>query len=185
MGMAAYLTKPVRREELRDAILLALQGGPSERGRSGPGSGPHTGTAQTVGRILVVESNNVTRLVARRLLENRGYAVAATSNGADALALLETGGSMPFGCLLLDMQMPVMDGTACSRIIRDRERLSGLHLPIIAMSFHGPGGDEAQILAAGLDGHLSKPIKPNELFDIVEHHLGVSRAGPAASTLRL
>src|ERR1700688_921546 len=85
-----------------------------------------------------------------------------------------------FGCVLMDVQMPEMDGFECTAIIRDREQGMGLHLPIVAMTAHAMTGDEARCLAAGMDAYLSKPIDPDDLFDIVERHLAanapVSRA---------
>ena len=78
-----------------------------------------------------------------------------------------------FGCVLMDVQMPEMDGFECTAIIRDREQLTTSRLPIIAMTAHAMKGDDARCLAAGMDGYLSKPIDPDELFEFVERPLGV------------
>jgi two-component system sensor histidine kinase/response regulator len=100
--------------------------------------------------------------------------VVVANNGREALAILDEQGLVGFGCVLMDVQMPEMDGFACTAIIRDRERMAKSHLPIIAMTAHAMKGDDARCLAAGMDGYLSKPIDPDELFDAIERHLSVS-----------
>ena len=110
-------------------------------------------------------------LVARRLLEKRGYTVVVANNGREALAILDESSPARFGCALMDVQMPEMDGFECTAIIREREQTTRLHLPIIAMTAYAMKGDEARCLAAGMDGYLSKPIEPDEFFNVVERHL--------------
>jgi two-component system sensor histidine kinase/response regulator len=85
----------------------------------------------------------------------------------------------------MDVQMPEMDGFECTTIIRDRERMTGSRLPIIAMTAHAMKGDDVRCLAAGMDGYLSKPIDPDELFDVIERHLGVSIVPVSRPTLSL
>jgi CheY-like chemotaxis protein len=109
--------------------------------------------------------------VARRLLEKRGHAVVVANNGREALSILDDAGFVGFGCVLMDVQMPEMDGFECTAIIRDRERGTGSHLPIIAMTAHAMKGDDARCLAAGMDAYLSKPIEPDEFFDVIERYL--------------
>ena len=127
--------------------------------------------ARQAGHILLIEDNRVNQLVARRLLEKRGYTVVVANNGREALTILDASGPARFGCALMDVQMPEMDGFECTAIIREREQTTGLHLPIIAMTAHAMKGDEARCLAAGMDGYLSKPIEPDEFFEVVERHL--------------
>jgi two-component system, sensor histidine kinase and response regulator len=127
------------------------------------------------GRILLVEDNAVNRVIATRLLEKRGYAVITATNGHEALAILDDAAVAEFNCVLMDVQMPEMDGFACTAIIREREQKTGVRLPIIAMTAHAMKGDEARCLAAGMDGYLSKPIEPGQFFGVVERHLAVSR----------
>ena len=127
--------------------------------------------ARHTGRILLIEDNGVNQLIARRLLEKRGHTVVVANNGREALAILDDATYGGFGCVLMDVQMPEMDGFECTAIIRDREQVTGCHLPIVAMTAHAMTGDEARCLAAGMDAYLSKPIDPDDLFDIVECYL--------------
>jgi CheY-like chemotaxis protein len=131
------------------------------------------GEVRHTGRLLLVEDNTVNQLLARRLLEKRGYTVVVASNGREALAVLDDAAITGFGCVLMDVQMPEMDGFACTAIIREKEQATGLHLPIVAMTAHAMSGDEARCLAAGMDGYLTKPIQPEELFEMVERHIDV------------
>ena len=175
LGVAAYLTKPIKRSELRGAILLALGVQSAERDRPALVTRHSLREARQTGRILLVEDNSVNQLVARRLLEKRGHTVVVANNGREALAILDEAAFAGFGCVLMDVQMPEMDGFECTAIIRDREQATGSHLPIVAMTAHAMKGDEARCLAAGMDAYLSKPIQPDELFDVVERYLGVTK----------
>jgi two-component system sensor histidine kinase/response regulator len=176
LGVAAYLTKPIKRSELRAAILLALGGPSTERDRPALITRHSLREARQTGRILLVEDNRVNQLVARRLLEKRGHTVLVATNGREALAILEEAAFEGFDCVLMDVQMPEMDGLECTAIIRDREPVARFRLPIIAMTADAMKGDEARCLAAGMDGYLSKPIQPDELFAMIERYLGVSTA---------
>jgi two-component system, sensor histidine kinase and response regulator len=172
LGVAAYLPKPIRRSELLSAIVSALDVGSAEQKRPALVTRHSLREARHTGRILLVEDNRVNQLLARRLLEKRGHAVVVASNGREALTILEEAAFAGFGCVLMDVQMPEMDGFACTALIRDRERVTRSHLPIVAMTAHAMNGDEARCLAAGMDGYLSKPIQPDTLFKLIEHHLG-------------
>ncbi len=174
LGVAAYLAKPIKRSELHGAILLALGVQSADRDRSALVTRHSLREARQTGRILLVEDNRVNQLVARRLLEKRGHTVVVANNGREALAILDEAACVGFGCVLMDVQMPEMDGFECTGIIREREQTTGCRLPIIAMTAHVMQGDEARCLAAGMDAYLSKPIQPEELFDVIERHLGVS-----------
>jgi PAS domain S-box-containing protein len=174
LGVAAYLTKPIRRADLRGAILLAV--GTHAAGRPPVLVTRHSmREARQGGRILLVEDNKVNQVVARSLLERRGHTVVVASNGREALAILDDAACPGFGCVLMDVQKPEMGGFECAAIIRDREQVTRLHLPIIAMTAHVMKGDDARCLAAGMDAYLPKPIRPDDLFAVVEHYLGVSR----------
>jgi two-component system, sensor histidine kinase and response regulator len=173
IGVAAYLTKPIRSKDLRSAILLALGGHSAERDRPALVTRHSLRETRQTGRILLVEDNSVNRLVAMRLLEKRGHTVVAATNGREALTILDDSAIAGFNCVLMDVQMPEMDGFECTGIIREREQKTGARLPIIAMTAHAMKGDEARCLAAGMDGYLSKPIQPDEFFEVIERHLNV------------
>ena len=170
-GVAAYLTKPIKRSDLRAAIVLALGGASAPRDRPALVTRHSVREGRQTGRILLVEDNAVNQLVARRLLEKRGHTVVIANNGREALAILGESAPAWFGCALMDVHMPEMDGFECTAAIRDGERTNGIHLPIIAMTANAMKGDEARCLAAGMDGYMSKPIQPDELFELVERHL--------------
>jgi signal transduction histidine kinase/ActR/RegA family two-component response regulator len=116
-------------------------------------------------RCLVAEDNPVNQKVIRLLLERRGHSVLVTSDGAQALVSLE---QEPCDMLLLDIQMPVLDGLETCRQIRARERQTGGHLPIVAMTAHVMSGDRERCLDAGMDGYVSKPISVGELDAAIE-----------------
>ena len=173
LGVAAYLSKPIKRSDLRDAIVSALGLHPAQKDRAALVTRHSLREARRAGRILVVEDNRVNQLVVMRLLEKRGHTVVLASNGREALAILDQPSLVGFGCALMDVQMPEMDGFECTALIREREQTTGKHLAIIAMTAHAMDGDEARCLAAGMDWYLSKPVQPDELFDLVERHLGL------------
>jgi CheY-like chemotaxis protein len=174
LGIAAYLPKPIKSFELRSAILLALGARSVEQDRPALVTRHSLRETLKTGRILIVENNSINQLVGRRLLEGRGYTVVVANNGREALAILDEAAFVGFDCVLMDLQMPEMDGFECTAIIRDKERLTGSRLPIIAMTAYATQEHETRCLAAGMDGYLSKPFKPAEFFDLVERHLGVS-----------
>ena len=118
-------------------------------------------------RILLVEDNAVNRLLATKILEKKGHTVVATINGIEALAALEQDS---FDLVLMDVQMPEMDGFDATAAIRLKEKTTGLHQAIVAMTAHAMKGDEERCLAAGMDGYLSKPIRQEELEMILERY---------------
>jgi PAS domain S-box-containing protein len=126
-------------------------------------------------RILLAEDNPVNQKLAFHLLEKRGHSVVVTGNGREALAALE---EQPFDVVLLDVQMPEMDGLEVAAAIRAAERGSGHHIPIVAMTAHALKGDRERCLEAGMDAYVSKPIQPEELFRVIEER-GPSESGAA------
>jgi len=112
-------------------------------------------------RVLVAEDNVVNQRLVARLLERRGHAPVVVENGREALAALASGG---FDLVLMDVQMPVLDGFAATRLLRERERGSGGHLPVIAMTAHAMSGDRERCLAAGMDAYVPKPVDPEHLY---------------------
>jgi CheY-like chemotaxis protein len=122
--------------------------------------------------ILLVEDNRVNQKVAMALLERRGYRVTVAENGARALELV-TASNAPFALILMDMQMPVMDGLEATRQIRGFEAAHGRpRLPIIAMTANAMQGDRETCVEAGMDDYLSKPIKADTLYELIGHFLG-------------
>jgi PAS domain S-box-containing protein len=117
-------------------------------------------------RILLAEDNAINQQLAVRLLEKRGHTVQVANNGKEALLALA---HHPFDLVLMDIQMPEMDGLETTMTIRNQERVQGTHLPIIAVTAHAMQGDRERCLQAGMDGYVSKPIRPEELFEAIEH----------------
>lgn len=115
-------------------------------------------------RVLLVEDNDVNRIIATKLLEKRGHVVIAVENGA--LAVDRTA-SDQFDIVLMDVSMPVMDGLTATTHIREREHASGGHLPIVAVTAHALEQDRARCFAAGMDDYLTKPIRSADLFATV------------------
>jgi CheY-like chemotaxis protein len=167
LGISACLTKPVSRAELRDAIFMLLDPKPGESRVDGPFTrhaihGKHAAGSL---KILLAEDNPVNQKLAVRMLEKRGHKVSVAANGREALAALET---EAFDLVLMDVQMPDMDGFETTAAIRQRERSTGKHLPIVAMTAHAMKGDDRRCLDAGMDGYLAKPIRSEELHALLD-----------------
>ena len=170
LGIAGYLTKPVSRPELLDAITAAL----------GISRAENPGNAQLVTRhslqeqrhlnVLLAEDNLINQRLAANLLSRRGHNVTVAGNGQEALDALQSG---QFDLVFMDIQMPVMGGEAATTVIRRRERTTGGHIPIIAMTAHALKGDREKYLAYGMDGYLPKPISREALFDTIDEVLAL------------
>jgi CheY-like chemotaxis protein len=119
-------------------------------------------------RILVVEDNPVNQRLAQRLLEKHGHAVTVAGNGREALSVLD---GAAFDVVLMDVQMPEMDGLEATAAIRSRERGTGRRLPIIALTAQAMIGDRDRCLAAGMDGYLAKPVQGPQLIQAVTEAL--------------
>ena len=167
LGLAAYLTKPVKQSELLDAIMLTMNPVVSD---AEPVPGLATTTKMSPAcevhgwRILLAEDNLVNQRVAVRTLEKMGHSVDVVPNGREAIAALER---QRFDLVVMDVQMPVMDGLEATRAIRQSEQMTGGHLPIIAMTAHAMTGNREQCLDAGMDAYASKPIQPKELGETI------------------
>jgi two-component system sensor histidine kinase/response regulator len=163
IGVGVYLVKPVRQADLLDAIMLAMDRPIVERG---PVITRHTiEDARRRFRLLLAEDNVVNQKLAQRILEKRGHLVSIVSNGLEAINVLEKDS---FDLILMDVQMPELDGLTATMRIRDREKEEGGHIPIVAMTAHAMKGDRERCLAAGMDDYVSKPIKASELFAVIE-----------------
>jgi signal transduction histidine kinase/CheY-like chemotaxis protein len=166
LGIAAYLTKPVYAADLQAAIERAMG---VTAPVTAPSAVPRVGMSMAADgrpvRVLLVEDNVVNQRVASGLLTRRGHRVTVVDEGRKALALLEQGA---FDLVLMDLQMPVMGGLEATAAIRLRERDTGTHVRIVAMTAHAMASDRERCLAAGMDGYLSKPIDAAKLFAVVE-----------------
>jgi signal transduction histidine kinase/DNA-binding response OmpR family regulator len=160
LGVGAFVTKPVAQADLVDAMRLALGRKPDRTETTGSGAPDRTLASLVRLSILLAEDNPVNQQVARRLLERQGHTVTAVGTGCDALLALER---QPFDVVLMDIQMPDMDGLEAAAEIRRKER-DGAHIPIIALTAGAMAGDREHCLAAGMDGYITKPIRVPELM---------------------
>jgi len=165
LGVAAYLTKPISQSELLSAVLQVLETKPLEVASSSLVTRHSLREGRKALRILLAEDNLVNQRLAVRLLEKHGYAVEVAGNGREALDKLARGS---FDLVLMDIQMPEMDGLEATAAIREIERATGNHLPVVAMTAHAMKGDSERCLAAGMDGYIAKPIRALELFKEIE-----------------
>jgi two-component system sensor histidine kinase/response regulator len=176
LGISAYLVKPFHQADLLAAISGSLNK------RAPQEESPALVTRYTLqedkhrARILLAEDNLVNQTLAVRLLEKRGYSVKVAGDGRGAVEAFETG---QFDVVLMDVQMPGMDGFEATAAIRERERLTGGRIPIIALTAHALKGDEEQCLSAGMDGYVSKPIRAVELISMIERILANRYSVPA------
>jgi len=164
LGIAAYLMKPVTQSDLWDAMLAVLDA-TAPTPQHTPVTGHTVREARGRLRILVAEDNAVNQRLAVRLLEKQEHMVVIVSNGREALAALE---QQLFDLVLMDVQMPEMDGLEATAAIRARERVNGGHIPIIAMTAHAMKGDAEHCLTAGMDAYISKPMKADELYATID-----------------
>jgi two-component system, sensor histidine kinase and response regulator len=172
IGLAAYLVKPVKMAELQRVIASALG---QDLSGSNPGlsrMGTKKQIVPPVGipaktrslKILLAEDNAVNQRVAVRLLQGYGHAITVANHGAEAVAAMNRDN---YDLVLMDVQMPQMDGFEATRFIRDKEAGTGRHTPIVAMTAHAMKGDRERCLVAGMDEYLSKPIQREELLRIL------------------
>jgi two-component system, sensor histidine kinase and response regulator len=168
LGVAAYILKPVRQAELRESIARVLGATRikgsiplftrfSLRDEREPGDAP---------RALVAEDNPVNQLLVTRLLEKRGYFVRVVGNGRLALDAIAKD---PYDLVLMDVQMPEMDGIEATLVLRKGEASFGTHIYVIGVTAHALKGDRERCLEAGMDGYLSKPIHAQELDEVLAH----------------
>ena len=155
LGISAYLTKPVKQSELFDVVVSVLSDPVVEKPKS-----PKKTRAKRGLRVLLAEDNQVNQLVASRILEKLGHQVTVVSSGRQAVSAAQAG---KFDVIVMDVQMPEMDGLEATAEIRRWERTTGKHVPIIAMTAHAMKGDRERCLEAGMDGYTSKPIRIKEL----------------------
>ena len=163
LGVSAWLTKPAGERELLEALAGSRKSTAKTETSAGPESG-RVDSLETRLHLLVVEDNPVNALVARRVFEKGNHTVKLATNGRQALEMIER---ETFDCVLMDVQMPILDGFETTAEIRRKEQSTGGHLAIIAMTAHAMAGDLERCLAAGMDGYLTKPIHPKNAFDSI------------------
>ena len=170
LGVAAYLTKPITQPELFEVVSAALRrtAKPASIPQSKAPAPPETYGRQL--RILLAEDNLVNQRLTVLLLEKRGHAVTIVGDGKQALATLE---GSEFDIVLMDIQMPQLNGLQTTAAIRAQEKESAKHVPIIAMTAHAMKGDRDMCLSAGMDDYISKPIRAAELFEMIDRLLGI------------
>jgi len=183
LGVAAYLLKPVKQSELFDAIQMVLGGIRAEHEEAQrlttqcpPKAGPL--------RVLVAEDSLVGQKLILGLLERRGDRVVLAQNGREALAKAQ---EESFDLILMDVQMPEMDGLEAAAAIRAREKRSGGHVPIVAMTAHAMEGDRQRCLEAGMDEYLAKPLRAERLFETIDRlaeQFGLAEAAAARAQAR-
>jgi CheY-like chemotaxis protein len=175
-GAAAALAKPIKQSELWDAIVTVLHLPRQHKAGIAGAKRPSRGARRPM-RILVAEDNPVNQELALHLLERRGHSVILAENGRQALAAVE---KHSFDLVLMDVQMPELGGLEATQAIREKEKASGTHVPIIAMTAHAMQGDRERCLAAGMDGYIAKPLDPKKFLQTVEA-VGVDGAAATAA----
>lgn len=164
LGISVHLMKPVKQSELLDAIVKTILG-QQPLAKDAEDSPVETAEFSSVRlRILLAEDHEVNQKLAIRILEKKGHKVTVVSDGRQAV---EAVGRQPFDVVLMDVQMPRMSGIEATRAIRERERSTGDHVPIIAMTAHAMTGDRERCLEAGMDGYVPKPPDSKNLFVVV------------------
>jgi CheY-like chemotaxis protein len=173
MGFAAYLSKPATRSELLDAISTAVRRATETASRKTSLADAAAPKDARSSQVLLAEDNLVNQTLATILLEKQGYSVTVVSDGKQALAALD---KSKFDIVLMDIQMPELDGIGATAAIRAKEKETGFHMPIVAMTAHAMKGDREFCLASGMDAYLSKPIRGKELYETMD---GLLRTGAA------
>ncbi|MES9904287.1 MAG: response regulator, partial [Sedimenticola sp.] len=171
VGMDGFLLKPVSPSQLFDSIIEILH---EEKSAFRPVTLAHHSHDQLQGKVLLVEDNSINQQVAQEILNSFGVTVQVAENGWEALDALS---DKPFDLVLMDIQMPGMDGYEATRRIRRNPEWAGL--PLVAMTAHAMAGDREKCLKVGMDDYISKPIDPNALFQALIRHLGGDAPLPA------
>jgi PAS domain S-box-containing protein len=179
-GISVFLRKPVKQSELLDAIMNAFH---EAKEHAGPAVAPIIDPPRNSSglHILLAEDNDINQLFAVRVLEKRGDSVVVAKDGRAALAAWE---KQDFDVVLMDVQMPDMDGFAATAAIRAREQTTGRHTPIIALTAHAMKGDRERCLAAGMDAYASKPLQVKELFEAIAAVLAAGDKKPSVAATK-
>ena len=171
LGVSAFITKPIKQNELLEALMKVLGNDNEEKEPAYQASPPQKQESPGF-RVLIAEDNIVNQRVVCYLLEKEGHQVASAHNGEKVLEAME---KEIFDCILMDVQMPKMDGFEATSAIREKEKKTGSHIPIIALTAHAMKGDKEKCIESGMDDYISKPIKPEELFDTIKRVMDRSK----------
>ena len=178
LGIAAYLTKPVKQSELFDVIVSVLSPGVQH-----PSSASHRRRASRAARrrlkVLLAEDNAVNQMLATRIFEKLGHHVTVVGNGREAVSAVQ---ASRFDLVVMDVQMPEMDGFEATAAIREWEKTTAQHIPIIATTAHAMKGDRERCLATGMDGYVSKPIRVGDLEEAVTQAMTKGTPGDSGHT---
>jgi two-component system sensor histidine kinase/response regulator len=171
LGVSAHLLKPIRQSELREAIarVVGARGEENPLPLITPHSVPDPQAPFEALRILLAEDNLVNQHLMTRLLEKRSHRVVLAADGREALAALEKDS---YELVLMDIEMPEMNGMEATARIREKEKITGRHQPIVALTAHAMKGDQELCLAGGMDGYLAQPIRAQELDQILDRYIG-------------
>jgi len=166
LRITGYVTKPIKTDDLL-AMMVRSLGGELRYDEAPPRPDPASisQVRRHALRFLLAEDNVINQRLMLRLLDKVGHAVTVVRNGRAALDALASGG---YDMVLMDIQMPEMDGFEVAAVIRERERDTGQHLPLVALTAHAMRGDRERCLQAGFDGYVSKPIRFQDLFDTID-----------------
>jgi PAS domain S-box-containing protein len=176
LGISDYLSKPIKQSELFDAIVTTMAGHGRQREPYEIASAFVQAPERSL-RVLLAEDNPVNQTLAMRILEKLGHKVKIVNNGREALGRSQ---AEEFDLILMDVQMPEMDGLEATIAIRDAEAGTGKHVPIVAMTAHAMKGDREKCLSAGMDGYLSKPIRIDELKQAMSEVKKTQNTGQAS-----
>jgi PAS domain S-box-containing protein len=175
LGVSVFLTKPILQAELLVTIRSVLGSGQGQpKKASAVESGSSMSRLQPL-HILLAEDNRVNQALAIRLIQKQGHTVEVANNGREALAMVEKKG---FDLILMDIEMPELDGLSATQAIREKEKETGNRTPIVAMTAHAMSGDKERCLAAGMDAYVSKPIQPQRLFEVIESLRAETESAP-------
>jgi CheY-like chemotaxis protein/HPt (histidine-containing phosphotransfer) domain-containing protein len=172
-AIVSQLTKPVKQSDLMDAILDAFAG--IERRPPAEYARPKRPTQRRL-RVLIADDNPTNQKLVELLLAQERHRVTTVGNGRQAV---EEAATQPFDLILMDVQMPDMDGFQATAAIRERERATGTHTPIVALTAHAMAGDRERCLAAGMDEYLAKPLRPADLMATIARLFPADAAAPA------
>jgi CheY-like chemotaxis protein len=180
IGVDDVLVKPVKSSQLYDALIRAgrkktVTGPLASQPDSRPAA-PAEGTPRA--RILLAEDNAINQKVALRMLEKMGYRVDVVANGLEAVRAWQ---AMPYHLILMDVQMPEMDGFEATRMVREFEKSTGGHIAIVAMTAHAMKGDRERCIEAGMDDYIAKPVQFKELAEALQRALTQPSSADIAS----